>query len=44
MSWSGNLLQIAGVSLGFGTVIRSLRVALVALVALLALSALLATI
>ena len=41
MSWSGNLLQIAGVSLGFGTVVRSL---LVALIALLALSALLATI
>ena len=27
MSWSGNLLQIAGVSLGFGTVVRRLRFA-----------------
>lgn len=28
MSGSGNLLQIAGVSLGFGTVVRSLLVLL----------------
>lgn len=44
MSWSGNLLQIAGVSLGFGTVDRSLLVALLALLVLLVLLVLLATV